>query len=954
MPFLSHTNWSDKALSLWAKTGKEDGEWLCLPHHLTDSALVGRHVWNTWVSAGVRRQIQNSLNLTVEEAEIFVSWVCGMHDVGKASVPFASQLFESKTHSHLCDQISGAGFPIKKTIRDVWWPHSVESRLAWADFAETHYGFSKRNAIFIGDIFGAHHGLPATSDFSDKATKLRKEPRNGKWLEVQEELIQGIIDFTGADEVLKKLSTQKNPLPSDTRMVLTGVVIMADWIASNADFFPLVGDAPVNYQERFSQGIESLNLNTSWTPQSFREVSPQQAYAQSFGWNQHITPRPMQEKVFEVAQNLEGSSLICIEAPMGNGKTEAALLAAEILAEKTGRNGVFFGAPTMATSDSLFSRTKKWAENSKSETASMYLGHSKNSLNSDFGSMPRRSQMRVAPEGTPDNQNCAHHTEVIAHQWLWGRKKGILSDIVVGTVDQVLMLALQSKHAMLRHLGLANKVVIIDEIHSYDAYMSSYTSVALRWLARYGVPVVLLSATLPHSVKEELLGAYQQGLAGSMKTKKEIPSTGLDYPVITSVSPAGIEITKVPDSSTPQTFSTQAMDDGEAQLREKIQLLEDGGGCLLILCNTVTRAQEAYKIAQEIAGDDVVLLHARFTAVERVAQEQKLVRELGPEARRETDRPYRRVVVATQVVEQSLDVDFDCIITDIAPVDLLLQRMGRVHRHRRPESDRPVWARKPQVFVRGMEEIGAPTQPPVFSQGVDTVYESALLLPTCAEMKLYEEHEPETLTLPLDIPRLVQAVYTSPTVPQLWQNDYLQAFAEMESQREDSRKRASSYQFPSPFKVSPFENLWQGEKQDPSEEEGFAQVRDTDPTIEVVLTQVAGDGYYRPLPWLDSNLSEQAIARGNVPEHSVARLLATSTVRLPYQFSKYPDTLDVVLTELEQNTDLAWEQSPLLKGQLQLTLNDNLQATLHNYALRYSKELGLELLTPTPNRKEQK
>ena len=370
------------------------------------------------------------------------------------------------------------------------------------------------------------------------------------------------------------------------------------------------------------------------------------------------------------------------------------------------------------------------------------------------------------------------------------------------------------------------------------------------------------------------------------------------------------------------------------------------------MCNTVTRAQESFKIAQEIAGDDAVLLHARFTAVERVAQEQRLVKELGPEARRETDRPYRRVVVATQVVEQSLDVDFDCIITDIAPVDLLLQRMGRVHRHRRPESDRPGWARKPQVFVRGMEEIGAPTQPPVFSQGVDTVYESALLLPTCVELNLYEDSTAQKITLPADIPRLVQAVYSHPQVPEDWQDDYLQTFAEMESQREDSRKRASSYQFPSPFKVSPFESLWQGEKQDPSEEEGFAQVRDTDPTIEVVLTQVAGDGYYRPLPWLDSDLAEQAIARGNVPEHSVARLLATSTVRLPYQFSKYPQTLDAVLTELEQNTDLAWEQSPFLTGQLQLTLDDNLQATLHNYTLRYSKELGLELLIPTPNRKE--
>lgn len=954
--------WSTQSQALWAKTGSDDGEWLSLPQHMMDSAATGEYLWKYWVSPGVKVDIEAQLGFIPEEAQVFVSWLCGSHDVGKASVIFAAQLDDQEKYVFLGDRIRGVGLPLRKNPhREQWYPHSTESRSAWAAYAKERFSLPVRYGNQVGDIFGAHHGLPASTAFATQSKIARQAAASQPWAQVQNELLDAIIEFTDAAPVLEKLSAglaaRSVQLSSDVKMLLTGVVIMADWFASNADLFPLGVYSPEENPERVRSAIESLNLTPPWAPRGFEEDTPSSAYSQSFQWPQGVMPRPMQEVAFEIAQSLEGPGLMCIEAPMGNGKTEAALLAAEVLAQKTGRSGIFFGAPTMATSDSLVARTKKWAENGGNNVTSMYLGHSKNTLNSAFGSMPRYSTMRVAPENIQGNRGSAQHTEVVAHHWLWGRKKGILSNVVVGTVDQLLMMALQSKHAMLRHLGLASKAIIIDEAHAYDFYTSSYMARTLEWLGAYGAPVILLSATLPPETKGELLQAYYRGLFGSATKELSVPDSGVAYPVITTVSRRGVEVVEVPPSATIQAFTTELIEDDEGTLRSLLQRTDEDGGCVLVLCNTVDRAQQAYQLAQEIVGDDAELLHARFTAVERVEKEKQLVTELGPDSTRGAGRPHRRIVVATQVVEQSLDVDFDCMITDVAPVDLLLQRMGRVHRHERGAGERPAWAAEPRVYVRGMDTLGSEEKAPEFSRGVDTVYHPSLLLATCTELQLFAGQEPLPITLPTDIPGLVRSVYSSPRVLPGWEVEFEEAQQDLENIKHCARLRAGTYQFPSPvnnvYRFGPFSDLWAGNQQDVSEEAGYAQVRDTDPTIEAVLVKAAGDGYYTPLPWLDEELAQNPLARGSMVDPEVARLLATCTVRLPYQFSKFPSIFEKALDELEQNTDSAWAQSLFLKGQVQLTLDENLRANLAGYDLQYSKDLGLVLLNPTYQRKEQ-
>lgn len=203
---------------------------------------------------------------------------------------------------------------------------------------------------------------------------------------------------------------------------------------------------------------------------------------------------------------MPGPGVMVVEAPMGIGKTEAALAAAEVLAYRFHCGGLIVALPTMATTDAMFGRVLAWVRSLPSpHQLSMYLAHSKAALNDEAGTLPRHCAGHLY-----DEQGKAS-AAAVAMGWLSGRKKGVLSTFVVATIDQVLFGALRSRHLALRHLALAGKVVIVDEVHAADAYMRAYLCRALQWLGAYGTPVVLLSATLPPDQREELLNAYESG-----------------------------------------------------------------------------------------------------------------------------------------------------------------------------------------------------------------------------------------------------------------------------------------------------------------------------------------------------------------------------------------------------------------------------------------------------------
>ncbi|OFO77090.1 CRISPR-associated helicase/endonuclease Cas3 [Rothia sp. HMSC065D02] len=987
---------SAEASSLWAKTGSEESPsvGLSLPQHMTDAGSVAAELWDKWLSPGAKQRIMELLNLTQNEAKSFACWVAATHDMGKATPEFAGQLdsrgkeelrvFRDRIEEHKFN------FPLHLTTPPAGTrcPHSTYSQSIIIKLLTERYTDDVETAKTIASIAGAHHGVPAEYVPETGRACAIFEGLNDKWHQAWQELFEMTLEQTGADQVLKKLMSGTK-IPVSVQLYLTGLVIMADWIASNPEYFPM-GTFSVEAQHgRLNQGWEALGLEHPWAAH-IENSDTSDLYSSRFSW-ENPTLRPMQEVVVEAARSMKGGGMMCIEAPMGQGKTEAGLIAAEILAQETGRSGLAFAAPTQVTSNALFDRVKAWAQGPAggSEPHTMFLGHAKNQQQDSFRYL-QRADIFDSEADVEGKQSIRPNTSVARHSWIGGRKRGILSTFVVCTIDQILMMALQSRHVMLRHLGLGSKVVIIDEVHAYDAYMGVYLKEALHWLGQMNAPVILMSATLPAHVRTSLMESYAEGLEIQDSTEWDFdddfdsedvtgPSLDLDYPVIHTLTaedgytPRKWQVTAPEEQVTaPEeqvTISIRQIGDEFTDFDKVLEPLESGHGCAAVICNTVGRAQNAYEHLRAKFGADVMLTHSRFTSKHRAEKEADLVSQLGKGAHRGDGRPERLIVVGTQVIEQSLDLDFDVMVTDFAPVDLVLQRLGRLHRHERDDSERPSEYRSPICYVRGVEIFGSETQVPEFPKGSRSVYEPAILLSSYAQLLPY--FDGKALRIPADMSELVQKAYEdTPKYPDAWNDAYQEAREEFNKNWETAERRAQSYLLKHPgaqtqtVMADVMNNYINTKNGTLSEDQiGEARVRDSDASLEVIAIVVErdGDGYidrYRTIP--SATRKNQDIDWHNAkdpeePTKPLAFELLASAIRLPYQYSDSPKNrvngklrFDAAIEELEDERIDSWQKSFMLAGELILPfeLQDSgfYEVKLVDYLLRYSPELGLEAI----------
>ncbi|PLA19414.1 CRISPR-associated helicase/endonuclease Cas3 [Rothia dentocariosa] len=982
--------------TLWAKTGSEEtpSRGLSLPQHMTDAGSVAAELWDKWLSPGTKQRIMELLNLTQDEAKSFACWVAATHDMGKATPEFAGQLdsrgkeelrvFRDRIEEHKFN------FPLHLTTPPAGTrcPHSTYSQSIIIKLLTERYTDDVETAKTIASIAGAHHGVPAEYFPETGRACAIFEGLNDKWHQAWQELFEMTLEQTGADQVLKKLMSGTK-IPVSVQLYLTGLVIMADWIASNPEYFPM-GTFSVEAQHgRLNQGWEALGLEHPWAAH-IENSDTSDLYSSRFSW-ENPTLRPMQEVVVEAARSMKGGGMMCIEAPMGQGKTEAGLIAAEILAQETGRSGLAFAAPTQVTSNALFDRVKAWAQGPAggSEPHTMFLGHAKNQQQDSFRYL-QRADIFDSEADVEGKQSIRPNTSVARHSWIGGRKRGILSTFVVCTIDQILMMALQSRHVMLRHLGLGSKVVIIDEVHAYDAYMGVYLKEALYWLGQMNAPVILMSATLPAHVRTSLMESYAEGLEIQDSTEWDFdddfdsedvtgPSLDLDYPVIHTLTaedgytPRKWQVTAPEEQVTaPEeqvTISIRQIGDEFTDFDKVLEPLESGHGCAAVICNTVGRAQNAYEHLRAKFGADVMLTHSRFTSKHRAEKEADLVSQLGKGAHRGDGRPERLIVVGTQVIEQSLDLDFDVMVTDFAPVDLVLQRLGRLHRHERDDSERPSEYRSPICYVRGVEIFGSETQVPEFPKGSRSVYEPAILLSSYAQLLPY--FDGKALRIPADMSELVQKAYEdTPKYPDAWNDAYQEAREEFNKNWETAERRAQSYLLKHPgaqtqtVMADVMNNYINTKNGTLSEDQiGEARVRDSDASLEVIAIVVErdGDGYidrYRTIP--SATRKNQDIDWHNAkdpeePTKPLAFELLASAIRLPYQYSDSPKNrvngklrFDAAIEELEDERIDSWQKSFMLAGELILPfeLQDSgfYEVKLVDYLLRYSPELGLEAI----------
>lgn len=921
---------SRRAHSLWAKTGDETG-WLSLPQHLMDSACAAAVIWDVWVADSVKGALCRLTGLSLTEVRTLYVWMAGSHDLGKATLTFARQIEATVEGEAFVSRIADSGLPTGKGVHEqgmAKFPHALGSRIIIRDWLKRQ-GVPTRAAISLATVADAHHGIPSEIGLRRAAQDaLSDYPES--WREVHEELLDLAAELSGITEVLPKLQGR---FSAAGLQLLTGLVIMADWISSSAEAFPMTMRG--TQAERVERGMQFIELTAPWSAGELDAKDIDTYLQASFDWPSHYRARPIQRAVVEALEAVDGSSLVIIEAPTGEGKTEAALAAAQKIAADSGAQGVVFAAPTMSTADGLFDRVVTWARHNTpgAEIASMFLAHSKSGLSEPF------RKLKLAPIGdegySSSGQGVRPHVgQVVANQWLSGRKKGILSNFVVATVDQVLQMALQSRHSMLRHVGLAGKVVVIDEVHAYDAYMSEYLATALKWLACYDASVILMSATLPVKQKSQLAAAY-----GGELSNNPIVANSTAYPLITTVSEAGVLEREVAPRPVDLHARVELIDDDIEELLEQLRQRTTQGGCVLVVCNTVRRAQGVYQVLSEEFPEEVELHHAAFMANERVEKESRLRAKLGPDSHRGNGRPDRRFIVATQVAEQSLDIDADLLVSDIAPMDLLIQRIGRIHRHSRPDSDRPEKLREPQVLIRG---IISRDPVPDFESGTAFIYNPKILLATLAVLE--QQILTEGFRRPDDIAPLVHAAYgQDPNIPAAWHEAWEEAKAESEKNRIEAAQRAATFRFPPPRMAAKLDQLFESRFRDPNtkkgEEAGQAQVRDADPSIEVIPIIDTAYGY---LP-LAAGYSEE-FPDDAVPERNLAWDLASSTVRLPARFGRYESVFERAIDQLELETPVGWAQHYLLRGQVALRLDENREIELAGYRLRYTSELGLETL----------
>ncbi|MFD3442363.1 CRISPR-associated helicase Cas3' [Streptomyces sp. NPDC058685] len=948
-------------LSVWAKHDRVSDGWLPLWRHLEDCAAVAGRLWDGWLPAGVRRLIADVLPGGEGDARRLVVWLAGVHDVGKATPAFACQV------EQLADRMRVEGLQMRSVAalgpdRRVV-PHGLAGQVLVGEWLRERHGWSVKQAGQFTVVVGGHHGVPPEYGqimAVEGRGHLLRTPgvSEAVWRRVQGELLQACAEEYG---VSGRLAAWRGvQLPQPVQVLLTAVVIVADWVASSPDLFPYFPqDESRSSRERVAAAWQGLDLPAPWSPAE-PAGEAQELFVSRFGLPPGARVRPVQEAAIGLARAMDGPGLMVIEAPMGEGKTEAALAVAEIFAARSGAGGVFFALPTMATGNAMFPRLLDWLGRLPAAAGarhSVLLAHSKAALNEDFAELMRRSG-RITAIGVDSPPPAAERpwgevgrasAELVAHAWLRGRKKAMLSSFVAGTVDQLLFAGLKSRHLALRHLAVAGKTVVIDEVHAYDTYMSVYLDRVLSWLGAYRVPVVVLSATLPEGRRRELLAAY----AGTPWEAGGSEEAG-GYPLLTAVTPGGVPVVRAPGASARGTdVAVERLDDGLEVLADRLAAAVTDGGCVLVIRNTVKRVLDTARVLRERFGDErVSVAHSCFVDVDRAAKDADLLRRFGPPGPASARPAGGHIVVASQVAEQSLDVDFDLLATDLCPVDLLLQRMGRLHRHHRGESqaDRPERLRTARCLVTGTD-WDAPVPKPV--RGSVAVYGAYALLRSAAALQPHLDDPARCpVRLPADISPLVQRAYTPDAeCPPGWAEALHEAAAADRRHREDQAGRAAT------FRLGPvgragrplFGWVAAGVGDADDTRSGRAQVRDSRESLEVVVVQRRSDGTLTTVPWLGPDRRGRQrggleLPTDQVPVAFAARTAASCGLRLPIQFSQ-ADVMDRAIGELEELYVPAWQvkDSPWLAGQLILALDEDCQTRLAGFLLRYSPADGLEV-----------
>lgn len=755
----------------WGKANKSVDDKISsfhlLPYHCLDVAAVGYLLLDPEKLRCQR--LASQLGLKGKWLQDFFVFCLVLHDLGKFSRSFQGlqidlsvDLVQANKRMPYIERHDTLGFLL--------WQNSFVSQ--FEERVAGDHTWLRKIIPWLKIVFG-HHGIPPKQSGEGLGNFFEPEDKEAAWKFTYDAMAFFLEDFDSTPLQDKELSKKLKMISWQ----LAGITVLADWLGSN--------------QEHFTYHSKPMALNEYWrfamksASNAIQEL-PGNPIVSKFTTIKNLfsfieTPTPLQ-KYSENEPLTESPHLFILEDVTGAGKTEAALVLTHRLLSAGLAEGLYVALPTMATSNAMYQRLAEVYQRfyKKDDLPSLVLAHGAREMSKGF-----RRSIVLAKSMTEDSnysndrlvQNQDLSAAVFCNAWFAdSKKKALLADVGVGTIDQALLAVLPARHQSLRLLGLGRKVLLVDETHAYDPYMFKLLETLLECHARQGGSSILLSATLPQIMRENLVAAFERGVG----CKPSVMGSQA-YPLATHL-PANGEQEQYIDTrvEVKRTVEVRRFSSQKAII-EQIKKAVKQGKCVCWIRNTVQEARNSYQELADInwlERDRLHLFHSRFAMIDRQTIEAETLERFG----KDSDHAKRKgqVLVATQVVEQSLDLDFDLMVSDLAPIDLIIQRAGRLCRHIRDlQGNRiidPVGRDqrgKPVLFIfapkadSGVDESWLKAQQP----GTQAVYPHVGRLWLTARLLFGAGNQGE-FSMPADARKLVEGVYSPETeemIPELLQ-----------------------------------------------------------------------------------------------------------------------------------------------------------------------------------------
>lgn len=661
-------------MGYWGKANSTQDafvKWHPLVYHMLDVAAVAAAWWD--IDSVIQKRFAYAFaEHDVTKIRAWVLFFVALHDLGKADIRFQLKAPSALALAYRDIKEDVDHNVSLKDIRS--FDHGLVG-MVWSAVEHKAWIKSDQNDIqrwgawsgYLSAVAGHHGDLIYTPEIRNFCTINADQDIISRDVDARYAIVECMADL-----FLHPAGLLISDMPPDcslsARHLLAGFCTVADWLGSNVEEFAYCTDymPPVDYWRK-----QYLHASTSGILRKYGLIEDPKAYVGVHALLAHDEyPRGIQTVIDQIPDT---TGLIIVEAPTGSGKTEAAVAYAWRLLAEHSADSIVFALPTQATANAMLDRMDVFSESIYGQ-ANVVLAHGKRDFNSSFKRMVQRGNAHTVQGSMEAGSQCAG--------WLSSSKKRVfLGQIGVCTVDQVLLSVLPVRHKFVRGFGIQKSVLIIDEVHAYDAYMYGLLEKVLEMQSACGGSAVLLSATLPSDMRNRLLAAWGSDTADA--------SVSAPYPVVWCAHDGSTDVITVTADNAPphRNVHTECLrldkSYPDVNLLKRMISAAQNGALVGMVVNLVDDAQSITRALRKMIPSDsdieVDIFHARYRFKDRQDKESAVTEHYG----RRASRHVGRILVATQVIEQSLDLDFDWMITQICPVDLLFQRIGRLHRHPR-------------------------------------------------------------------------------------------------------------------------------------------------------------------------------------------------------------------------------------------------------------------------------